>query len=120
MTTLDDKLRPKVVTIIDTYGKSVTFFTGTKTADLAAGTVSGGVTQVVVKATPPESYSSALVDGSNIRQGDLKITIAAKDLTFTPIAGQQVTFDSRSFKVVGVMPIYSGDLVAAYTCQLRE
>jgi len=72
--------------------------------------------------TPLLQYKQHLIDGDTIQRGDVKIYIAAKDLTFTPTVGMKVKpTDSVDpiYRIVEASPIHSGESVAAWRIQLR-
>lgn len=121
-TSLDTKLRPKVLAVIAQYGKAVSFAVdsgGTHSA--STGTVSGtSTTTYSVTVTPPAPYASKFIDGDTIRDGDALIYLAAQDLAFTPAAGQRVTIDSAVWTVTRANAIYSGELVCAWEVGLRR
>lgn len=121
MTRLDDTLVPKTKAILDDLGKSMILAVkddGTYNPD---GSVTGQVESTqTVAASPPIEYSSRLVDGDAIRQGDVQVFIAAQGLTLTPAEKMSVTFDGQVWRAVGVKPVYSGDLIALWDLQLRR
>jgi len=122
MTTLDTTLLTKVAEIADTYGKDVVFESvGSKVYDPATGkTTESSVTNYTVKVTPPAPYDHRMIDGDLIQVRDVGVLLPAKDLSFTPDLGMQVTFDSEVFDIVAMSPLYSGTSVCAYDIQLRQ
>jgi hypothetical protein len=119
---LDDRLVPKVLEIVQKYGKIVGFVVPTsQTYDPATGT--NTVTTPVTynkKVTPPQNYSSRLIDGQNILAGDCQIFLPASGLTFAPVAGMKVTIASQTWAIVNAGPIYTGESIALYELQLRK
>lgn len=101
-TALDDRLIPKVLTIIERLGTEVTI------NDTYA-----------VKSTPPYPYSRAFVNGDTIRAEDVLVYLAAQDIPVMPDRGQRVTFDGTNWTVVEVRKILSGQYVVLYALQLR-
>ena len=122
MTEIDDKLLADVYTIAQTYGKSVVFtIRDAQSYNPATGKVStGGATAITLNVTPPAQFELRYVDGDMIRERDVKVTVPAKNLTFTPDLGHNVTIDSEVFDVVTVNPLYSGANICAYEVQLRQ
>lgn len=121
MTELDDELIPEVLSIIDEFGKLVTF------EELTTNThdpTTGRVTEVAVphnrKITPPEQVKLELVDNDLIRVGDLTFLVAASGLPFTLKREMEVTIDSVAWVITRITPIYTGELIAAYECQVRN
>ena len=122
MTILDDKLIAEVYNIAQTYGKTVVFQEiGSSVYDPTTGkTTNSSLTNHSVKVTPPSPYSHRLVDGDLIQVRDVQTLLPAKDLTFTPVQGMQVTIDSEVFDIVEIMPLYSGASICGYDLQLRQ
>lgn len=120
MTTLDDSLPAEVAAVLATYGKDVIFSVPIgKTYNEATGGLDGGYTQnYPVKAAPPYEFSRQYVNGTTIQEGDVRILIA-KPADFTPAISHKVIFDSQTFNLVSVSPIYSGENVVAYECIAR-
>lgn len=127
-TSLDTTLIPKILTIIDDYGKNVTFQTyGTDTYDPATGTLTEGAkTSTVRRVTPPESLQGSegagtrFGPGSMIEKGDVMIMVAASGLTVTMENELEVLIDSDIWKVQAVDKIYTGDDIGAYALLLRK
>ena len=124
-TTLDIRLIPKVNTLINKYGKPVTFTRKTPGAYNPATLESAvsGTLQLSAKVTPPQNFDSRYVDGDMIRRDDLQVILAAKSLevsSFTPRRGDEITISGETFRIEQVSPIYSGEQIAAYTYQLRR
>ena len=118
--TLDATFRPLAHNLIAKYGKNVTFTKTTAgTFDPVTGTTIGSTsTDTVVKIAPPAAVDVAEVNGTSIQTGDLKVSVAALD--YTPDINQTVTIDGATYDVVSVSPVYSGELVALYDCQVRK
>jgi len=121
-TKLDTKLVPKILSLVNKYGKTLVFYTYPLTAyDPTTGEeTEGAATTYSLKTTPPAQYESKLIDGDLVRNGDTWVLLPASGLEFTPVPGIKVTFDSITLKIVSVEKIYTGDLIGAYTLQLRE
>lgn len=77
-----------------------------------------------VKGSPPESYTAREIASTEIQAGDLKIHVAAKDLDDAgfgdPQPGDLISFGARTWRVVSVAMVWSGDQVALYTLQVRR
>lgn len=117
---LDSEQRDGAVEIISDLGKSVTWTSVQATYNESSGSVTASDTPYTVAASPPEPYSVRMVDGSTILATDFRLTIAARDLTFTPKVGDKVLVDTDTFRVVGLTRIYSGDLVCTWEAQCRK
>lgn len=121
MTKLDDKLRPKVKALLARLGKLVTYTAIVRTRDATSGdTLSVETVHSSILATPPTRYMRRLADGDAVKRGDVRISFAALDLPFTPASNDQVEFDSTTWRVVSVTPVYSGELEVLWTLQLRR
>jgi len=121
-TVLDLKLRPKVIALLEKYGKEVTFTVSPEpTYDATTGkNTAGSPTLYVKKVSPPEPCKIEFVAGELTQVGDIEVILGAKDLPFTPVLTMPVTIDGVVWKIVAVRPMYSGELIAAYTLHLRK
>lgn len=121
-TALDKELRPAVLEIINEVGRNMDFsFPLAKSYDPVTGAGSESICKTLTaKASPPIDFEQRYVNDDSVKRGDTKIFIAAKGLSFTPVRDMTVKFDSISFKAIAVLPIYSGEQVAAYEIQLRK
>ena len=120
-TVLDDKLPATALALLAKYGTSATFTVESLAYAAATGITTPTTTAAyALKISPPAPYSQGLVDGELIRSDDLRTTLAASGLAFTPYIGQKVTFDGKVWSVQEVRPLRSGDLVAAYELRLRR
>ena len=84
-------------------------------------------TDYTVKCAPPEPYNINEIDGTNILQGDVKITIGAanlhKDISqLLPhqLERAEITINDEILQIAGVTPNYSGEQVATYDLQCRR
>lgn len=120
-TRLDIRLIPKVKLLIEKYGKTVTIQRATYTYDPSTLTnTPTPLTDVEIKVTPPENYSSTEVDGDLIQADDLRVWLPSKDLDWTPAPNMHVVMDGKTFRIVQVETIYTGELIALYGLQLRR
>lgn len=124
---LDTKMRELAVTLIDRFGKSVTWTKYASTPTPSTGVVTRTGTSYTATITPPLQYDpSTGRTGSQFNAGALTstgyciVTLAASGLSFTPANGDELTIDSATWRVVAVQAVYSGSLVAAYTAQIRR
>lgn len=115
-TVLDTKILPKVLAILEKYGRTVTVVIKARTKDWSTGIVSTTTATHTVKCSPPEPFNQRYVDGDLIRVGDMETLFAAQDLPFTPALNMRI---DDKWTAIRVDPIYSGDLVAAWKVQLR-
>ena len=85
--------------------------------DSVEGETTGGTTTLhTTKATPPR-HKGRLEDGVMVNR--LQTLIAASGLTVEPVAEWVLTLGTSSYKIVGIDPINSGDLTAAYRLWLE-
>lgn len=121
-TSLDKELLPAVLEIINEVGRDMDFsFPLASSYDPVTGTGSESICKTLTaKVSPPIDYEKRHIDGDSVKRGDSRIFLAAKGLVFTPVVDMGVEFDSISFKAISVLPIYSGEQVAAYEVQLRK
>ena len=122
MTALDVRLIPKVLEIVERLGKRVTF---TVAPPAAYNPDTGEAAQVAAatyskKVSPPDLYHESLVNGDNIRKGDVRVWLPAGGLEFTPVINASVTIDGTVWTVMDVQPVYSGEKIAIYGLQLRK
>jgi hypothetical protein len=123
---LDTKMRQVASTLISNYGKSATWTSITTVVPSpSTGTVSRTTTNYSVTISPPTAFDPASLrtraqyEASDVTvSGEMYVMLAASDIAFTPAPNDQVTFDSKTWQVVGVQPLYSGSLIAAYSARL--
>lgn len=117
-----EKLSTKVVATLEKYGRDVTFHVSSGgTVNASAGRIDGAtITDYTVKASPPEQRNAF---GAKVIavEGRARITIAGKDLAFTPASGQRVTIDGPDWTVVGVSPLgANGALVVGWEIEVER
>lgn len=121
-TALDKVLVPATLDIIKRVGRNMNFtFPRATSYDPATGEGFESIVKTLtVKASPPIDFQQQYVNGDSVRRGDVRIFLAAKGLAFIPIIDMLVEFDSEKFKVISVLPLHSGEQVAAYELQCRR
>lgn len=126
MTTLDDRLIPKVYELVEKYGQNATFTvdelkqenyepeTGHVTPDTPVNNVR--------KVTPPEEYSVyyVLKHQDTTIQGDMKTYLPAKDLPFDVKKCTEVNIEGELFNIVSIEDHYVGEQIALYELHLRQ
>ena len=117
---LDSVMRPVAERLIEQFGGPMVYSRITETFDATSGKTSQSAATFNVIGTPPAPYNQSRVDGTVVQVGDLKTLLKALNLGFTPAIGDKVDFNSTVWQVVGVRPIYSGALPAAFELQLRQ
>lgn len=117
---LDSVMRPVAERLIEQFGGPMVYSRITETFDAASGKTSQTAATFNVIGTPPAPYNQGRIDGTVIQVADLKSLLKALNLGFTPTIGDRVNFNEMVWQVVGVRPIWSGALPAAYEIQLRQ
>lgn len=123
---LDTKMRAVAENLISRFGKAATWVhVSSVTPNPATGTASRTTTSYSVTISPPQAFDPSSMrtatqfDAGDVStSGEVGVTLAASGLAFTPAVGDLVTIDSKTWQVVGVQPIYSGELVAAYSARI--
>lgn len=113
-----DILIPTVRTIVNLFGKTVSFQTDAGTYNPATGKHTANETAVSAVVTPPEPVRK--FDGDTDEQrGEIKVFLPAEDLTFTPDLRMRVVIDTKSYRTVRINPIFTGESVALYEIELE-
>ena len=115
---LDAPMRSVAANLMAKFGTSITVRSVTHaTYSVTDGASAESTSDTAVKGTL-EEYQAHEV-GDAVKVGDRKLTIAAKDLTFTPDTEDRVLIGTTIYRVVSVESVYSGDEAALYVIQLR-
>jgi hypothetical protein len=69
---------------------------------------------------PPEMYSAREINGTTILAGDVKITVAAKDVVVAPQPNFSLTVGSDVYRVVTVETVDGGGSAVIYILQCRK
>lgn len=124
MGALDSPLRNLASTLISAFTDN--YATLVRITSAGYDPVSGQEIQAAiqsysVKITPPEKYREKEIDGTAIKQSDLKVYIAAQDLAVSPTARTDtLAVGSTVHNVVSVTAHFSGDQVCLWELQLRS
>lgn len=120
-TVLDKKILPIVEKTIKKYGKVLTYTVESSSSHSAAtGQVVVASDDVNKVSIPPYKPDLKYINGDLVKQDDYFSGVAAKDLTFIPVRGMIVLFDSTKYKILRLVPIYSGNQIALFLFQLRK
>lgn len=117
MSILDGVLPPVARDLIRQFGASVTLNVMTETFDPATQRGTQTPTAIPTKAVP-DSYRASEIQG-DVQANDFKLIFAALLLANPPKNGDHVTFRGQDGIILDVDPLFTGDLVAAYVCQVR-
>lgn len=117
---LDSVMVPLANALIGDFGKTVSYKQRASSYDAASGktTFTETVTSAII--APPEPYKQSRVDGSVVQMGDVMTAIAGSAISFVPEISDRVLLNDVDWQVVGVNPVFSGELVAMYELQLRQ
>lgn len=119
-TTLDEKLVPKALSLIQRFGHEIDFIDETVSFDAVAGTISvSASTTYSTRVSPPERYLDQYVDGDTVQFGDARVFVPASGLAFAPTNTMRVEFDGTYWRIVSVDEIWSGEQRALYEVQIR-
>jgi hypothetical protein len=119
--TFDTTARATAERLIRNFGKSVTLLRVTRVYDPATGKATETVEELAVKVSPPERFRETLIDGTLVKAGDLKAHLPAKGLDVVPEpARDRILIDGKSWSLLRVDPVMSGEQTAFYTLHLRS
>lgn len=121
MTTFGDEMRDLAVELIDDdLGIEMTYQTSTMGAfDPATQKATETLASITVKGSPPFPFRDEFIDGDTIQQKDIQTFLAEKDLTFIPDTNGVIIFNSVTYRILRVEPIYSDEREAAWRLHLR-
>lgn len=98
MTALDDEVLAEVLAALNEAGMDVTYRSkSSESYDPDTGVVSGATTtEYTVKASSPTPFDRRFVDNVSIRDGDARILIPGKGLSFTPKEGEEIVIGASA------------------------
>ena len=128
---LDSILLQQAFSICNSLGKNYTCKAQSQSFNPDTGLVATTETSLTVLGSPPINYEDGLIDEDNYRRGDVRVIVPfkqsdTKDLddsefnNFNRGPGQRFTIDGKEFTSISVVPMYSGENIAAYEYQLRS
>lgn len=121
MTELDGELPEVAEEIIAEFGKTIQFGqVGEGAYDTATSTYTPVIADPADIKAIVEPYRGQRMLAGLVEAGDMKLTIAARSLPDGATTEDVAVIDDVFFKVVNVLPTYSGDLVAIYELQVRR
>ncbi len=117
MTTVDDKVVPKVFDALEKIGTDMVFTLQNRTNSPTTGSATKAPVPFTRKAAP--MFESDKWKGGTLEDGPVSQTvIAAQGLAFTPEKGMLVKDTARTYVVSEINTVSSGDQVAAYELML--
>ena len=121
-TSLDKKLLKAVEKILNKLGKVLIYkvYANETYDEVTSERTLGSATDFYKKSIPPFKAEQKLIDGDVVQSDDMFTGIAGKDLDFTPELTQEVVLGSLTYKVVRMVPVYSGERICLYLFQLRQ
>ena len=122
-TALDTRMLALADRLVTKFGKSVVIRVNKLgRADPATLTVAqGGPTEYTVKVSPPYRSSRQFDQAATLTEAeDHFVLLPAKDLAFDVKLAQIIIFDDYEYTVTGVLPLYSGEAVAAYELTIKR
>ena len=125
LTAIDKAARPVAKSVIDTFGRAVTFTVNSSVAySPTTGLVSAGsnashtVNAVIEESRKTSSRGKSQYSSVTASAGETEnvkvFTISGYNLGFEPVEGMSVTIDSDKYVVSEVAGTYSGQEVAIY------
>lgn len=130
MTELDSKIIPKVNAALDRFGvPAVLTDPSSQDLDTSTGGLTGSpTTHNVSKASPPVPLSAALIESTNaagagdqLQYGDVSVYVKGPAaIGCHPKAGWSLAIASRTFVLVEVVELWSGESIAAFELRGRE
>jgi hypothetical protein len=130
MTLLDTILRPQAASLINQFGRNITYRRQTDqqpfdSDHLVDGTKTTGDT--TVKAVTIETQSEGSTEqaqyieaASIVDAGTWEVHIAAQGLSFVPAVNDQVIFNGYTWDVIAVQTHQSGEQAAMYTLTVKR
>lgn len=112
-TRLDTKIKSKVIEVIDTYGKSVTYRRYSSSHDVDTGNVVQTTTDTAVKVSPPQGVTVDQMNRLGVKHGSQYVVIANEGVV-TPTTDDALVIDSIVWRISTLEPYYSGDNIAAW------
>lgn len=120
LTALDITLRPLASSLMERFGKTVTYTKQTPgTYNTATGEAVPSETPTEIKAVLEEARGAQFAENL-VQAGDKKISAAAEAFAEAPKPGDGFTVDGRRYSVIQVRTTYSGELPALYEILARK
>lgn len=113
--------------LVTKFGTTATYIRETKTYDPATGKNTVTRSSTTIKVTPPiagvdtvGAFRKDVMQSTTVGIYELTVAFAASSLSFEPNATtDKMTFRGKTYQIVRVLPVLSGDQVALYYVQLR-
>ena len=118
MTVLDSPVRRIASNVVRKFGQSITL-TQRVTGAFTPATNSVAVTETALTVNAILAEVRADEIQGQVQSGDMKVVVAAKDLTNKPETGWRMTISSEVYEVVAVKTDFSGEQAALYTLIAR-
>lgn len=114
--------------LIDKFGTSATLRRKTKTFDPATGTNTTSTTDYSIKVTPPlagvekvGAYRRDVIQNTTVPINEITVTFASSGLAIEPNPTTDfLIFRGATYQIVRVLPVISGDEIAAWQVQAKQ
>ncbi len=120
MGVLDGPMAKVANTLVGTFGRAATFKDYPEpTYRVPTGTAITTPTDISCKVSVQEFHDSQ-IDGTLIKRGDRLFIVARSDLGVEPAANRdEIVVDGKTWSIVGVKGLSSGEQEAAYELHVR-
>lgn len=113
--------------LVGKFGTPATLIRETRTYDVATGKNTVATTRYLIKVTPPiagidtvGAYRKDVAQSTTVGIYELTVAFAASSLPIEPNATtDKMIFRGKTYSIVRVLPVVSGDDTAMYITQLR-
>jgi hypothetical protein len=99
--------------LIEKFGQDITIEKVTTTYDPQTNQSTTSKTQGTFKGTVRQA-SQQIVDGENIKFGDLEVVLSPKNLPFTPEQNQKIIIDGKNHNITAVQKTAPGSIAVIY------
>ena len=113
-----DNLDRTAESLIETFGAPATLQRVTTTFNASSGTTVETTADESIIVTPPEPFDQRRIDGTLIRESDLRTLMKGRSIS-APSIGDRLTLYGETYQVVRSVPAYAGTVPAYYEIQLR-
>jgi len=119
--TLAETMQATADRLIQKFGNTATFKdVVTQPYTPSTGEAVVTTTDVSIVVAGPIGMNPKLVDGDMIQAGDAMVTVASKDVTFTPEVTERLVILGDTWTIVSVQPMTAQDVVIAWRLQVRR
>ena len=113
---LSDSLIPTAIMLINQFGSTITLKTETNSYNTATGQIESSLVSSDPIKAGIESYTSQEVQGI-VQAGDMKVMIGN---AIVPTLNNKVVFNSNTYNIINIEPLYMENVAVIYTLQVRK